>query len=97
MQYRGVARGGRGIVAHRVIDELVLYLIVEEARFSMENILDKLEQNGIEDVEIWDEWIFDMLGDMDVVTFLFSDRYLTHDWNYHFDHWLKEQFYLHEG
>ena len=97
LQYRGVARGGRGIVAHRVIDELVLYLIVEEARFSMENILDKLEQNGIEDVEIWDEWIFDMLGDMDVVTFLFSDRYLTHDWNYHFDHWLKEQFYLHEG
>lgn len=88
---------GTSLVAHRVIDELVLYLVVDEAGFMMKYLEDKLMKCGIEDVDMWDEWIYDIFGDMDVVTCLFSDYYMTEDNIYHFKHWMKEQFYVGEA
>lgn len=85
---------GTSLVAHRVIDELVLYLVVEEARFLMEGLQDKLEACGIEDADMWEEWVYDIFGDMDVETCLFSDYYMTEDNIYHFNHWMEEQFYV---
>lgn len=74
------------IVAHTVLEELALYLIVEQSRFLMESSNCNLE-------EYWDEWIFDLFDDMDIITCLYSDQYLTEDNCYHFNHWLENQFY----
>ena len=41
----------------------------------------------------WDEWIFDVFGDMDLITFLFSNQYLPNGHPYHFSRWTEDQFY----
>ena len=93
-RFRSQAPMGNQIIAHSVIEELALYLIVEESRFLMESIkLNIEEDDDVEDYDAWDEWIFDIFDDMDVVTFLYSDIYLDNDHTYHFNHWLERQFY----
>lgn len=85
-RFRKMARCGTEFVAHSVLQELMLYLIVEESRFLIENSELPIE-NG------WDDWIFELFDDTDIITFLYSDYYLTEDNSYHFKHWTKEQFY----
>lgn len=94
INWRKKVCNGTPLVAHRVIDELVLYLVIDEARVMMEVYEDKLERCGIEDVDMWDEWIYDMFGDMDVEMWLFSGFYITEDNNYHFNRWMQEQFWV---
>ena len=91
---RKMAHYNTPIVAHSVIQELALYLIVEESRFLMESMSMDMEMCGIDNLDTWQDWIFDLFGDMDVVTCLYSDDYLTSDHIYHFDHWIEEQFYV---
>lgn len=74
------------IIAHSVIEELVLYLILEESRFL-------IEEGDYTPEDNWDEWVFDILGDMDIITFLYSDLYMADNDQYHFDNWNKEVFY----
>ena len=73
------------LVAHSVIEELVLYLVIEESRMLLEDG-DYVPDEG------WDDWIFDLFDDIDIVTLLYSDHYVTKDNVYHFDHWVDEQF-----
>jgi transcriptional regulator with XRE-family HTH domain len=84
------------IIAHSVIEELVLYLIVEESRFLMENMQHEINgDNDKDEYDNWDEWIYDIFDDMDIVTYLYADFLcLTPDDTYHFDHWFEEQFYM---
>ena len=42
----------------------------------------------------WDEWIFDIFDDMDIITFLYSDMYVSEKDAYHFSRWMEEQFYM---
>lgn len=70
---------------HSVIEELLLYLIMEEATIFMESM-------GVE--EDWREWIYDICGDADIETMLYSNYYVDEENIYHFDYWLKEQFYV---
>lgn len=91
-QFRLHASVGGRLIAHSVMEELALYLIVEESRFLMETI-EADGEFGDEDYDNWDEWIFDIFDDMDLITCLYSNMYLTNDHTYHFDHWLKRQFY----
>ncbi len=98
IRFRAQAPMGNQIIAHSVIEELALYLIVEESRFLMESIepdieKDDTEEDNVEDYAGWDEWVFDIFDDMDVVTCLYSGIYLDSDHTYHFDHWLERQFY----
>lgn len=79
------AQMGNEIIAHTVLEEMVLYLIVEEAEF----LLDE----GIVDEKEWGKWIYDIFGDMDIVSCLFSERYIDEDNIYHFRHWKEKQFY----
>lgn len=72
--------------AHSVLQELVLTLIVEESRMLLEEGEYVPEDN-------WDEWIFDVFDDVDIITLLYSDIYVSSDNNYHFEHWLEGQFY----
>ncbi|MDD4402935.1 MAG: helix-turn-helix transcriptional regulator [Desulfitobacteriaceae bacterium] len=90
IQFRLQAPKGSPIIAHSVIEELALYLILEESRFLMESI--ELD-GGLDDYESWDEWIFGIFDDMDLITFLYSDTYLIDGHTYHFDCWLEKQFY----
>ncbi|MGN0405746.1 MAG: helix-turn-helix domain-containing protein [Bariatricus sp.] len=85
-QFRESAHSGMELIAHSVLEELMFYLVVEMSRFLMESSNCVLD-NG------WEDWIFDLFGDMDIVTFLYSDYYLTEDDSYHFKHWMKNQFY----
>ena len=81
------AEADRPIIAHRVIDELVIYLCVEEARF----LSDKAE---LDDGQMGD-WIFELFDDMDIITMLYSDLFVLDEGNiYHYEHWFEKQFYI---
>ena len=51
---------------------------------------------GIEDSDgdDFEEWIFDLFDDMDMISFLYSNVFLDADHPYHFSHWLNQQFYV---
>lgn len=82
IQYRNQAANGNPLIAHTVADELALYLIMEESKFLMESSYSD-----------WADWPFDIFGDMDLVTFLYSNCYLEKGHPYHFDRWQEAQFY----
>lgn len=86
-RFRTIAHAGNSLIAHSVLEELTLYLIVDESRFLMESAIPD------ENDDTWDGWIYDIFDDMDIVTCLYSDMYLSNDHVYHFDHWLESQFY----
>lgn len=94
LNLRKIAHYNVALVAHSVMQELALYLIVELAEFLMDTMSDEMEACGIEGVETWKEWVFDLFDDMDIVTFLYSNDYLTQDHSYHFVHWKEEQFFM---
>ena len=85
-RFRVMAHSGAQIIANSVLDELTLYLIVEESRLLLE------EDDSLDDD--WDEWIYDLFEDMDLITFLFSDDYLTDTHPYHYDQWMENQFFM---
>lgn len=94
--FRLLASNNEPFVAHNVIEELSLYLIVEAAKHLMDIWENEMICSGIEDIQYWDEWVYDILGDMDIVTFLYSDLYLTNDQVYHFKNWSNSVFYTNE-
>ncbi len=93
LRYRSQASGNKCFVAHTVIEEIVLYIIMEESEFLMESIISHLYSQEDDTFNDWSSWPFDLFDDMDVVTFLYSDFYLTQDHPYHFQNWQKDQFY----
>lgn len=90
---RRIARFGNDIVARSVLQELAIYLIAEESEFLMETMLPAMMSSGISGLDALEDWPFDLFDDMDIVTWLYSNNYLTKDNIYHFDHWAEEQFY----
>lgn len=90
---RKVARHGKSFLANSVMEEMAIYLFVEESRFLMECMIPEMEDCGVSGLDMWDEWAFDLFEDMDVVTCLYSDDYLTPEHIYHFDHWAEYQFH----
>lgn len=76
---------GTDLFAGSVMEEVALFLIVEEASIMLEMELDV-------DREEWTEWIYDVFTDADVLTWLYSDFYVKKGNPYHFDHWLENQF-----
>lgn len=93
-QLREIARHNKHFFAHSVIQEMLIYLFVEESGFLMECMAPEMEACGISGLDMWDEWAFDLFEDMDVVTCLYADDYLTPDHIYHFDHWAEYQFHI---
>lgn len=93
VRFRTIASAGNQIIAHSVMEELALYLTMQESRFFMESIDFDVASSNIESDGVWDNWAFDIFDDMDIVTFLFSDEFLNNSHPYHFDHWVDAQFY----
>lgn len=91
LKYREAAKSNISFVAHSVLDELILYLIMEESRPLMEEYVSEIVDDEMPD---WDGWVFNLFGDMDIYTFLFSDLWLSEDHPYHFSKWREEQFYI---
>lgn len=81
------------MTARSVMEELLIYLCREEASTLIELSDGNCE---IKDDEIVDygEWVFDLFGDMDIISFLYSDVYLSAEHPYHFLHWADQQFYM---
>lgn len=96
VHFRTVSSMGSRIIAHSVIEELALYLIMEESRFPMENMNSNMEPDDMDSYDDWDNWAFNIFDDMDIVTFLYSDQYLDTSHPYHFEHWQDAQFYCEE-
>lgn len=90
---RSCAQSSLPIIAHNVLDELALYLIMEESTPLMEIIADNLRENELEEFENWDGWAFDIFDDIDIITFLYSNVFLDIDHPYHFNNWSVNQFY----
>ncbi|MCD8038296.1 MAG: hypothetical protein LUE96_04345 [Lachnospiraceae bacterium] len=76
-------------MAYSVIEELIIYLCNQEALGFMEVCDDSDIMIG-EDSE---EWVFDLFGDKDIITFLYSDYILEPEHPYHVTHWNEQQFY----
>ena len=93
-QLRHLARYADHFLAHNVMQEIAIYLFMEASKFLMECAAPEMEDCGISGMELWDEWAFDLLEDMDVVSCLYSGVYLTSEHIYHFDHWTEAQFHL---
>lgn len=101
ISYRNQAANGNYFIAHTVMDELTLYLIMEESKFSIESIIPYMQLNESEpkddhlysDWSDWYNWPFNIFDDMDIITFLYSDLYLEKNHDYHFEHWQEAQFY----
>lgn len=85
VQIRKIAHHGQ-IIAHSVLDELLFYAIVELAESLILEEEDLWKEN-------WEEWIFDMFDDCDIMTFLYSGLYIEKNDSFHFDNWRTEQFY----
>ena len=83
---RQSAHDGMEIKAYSVLEELIIYLTVQNSQFL-------LECSDIDLPSDWNEWVFDLFGDMDIISFLFSDSYLPLDHTYHFDHWMDKSFW----
>lgn len=85
------AKSGKQLVAHTVLEEIATYLIETEADSYME-LFDVEEP--YED-ECPEGLLGEICGDIDVYTFLYSSYHFVQPGEtYHFDNWLKPQFYV---
>ena len=93
LKMRRRAKHGCSMIAHSVMEELLIYLCNEEATILME-LSERRNEFGNDGSVYSEEWVFDLLGDMDIISCLYSDLYLDVDHSYHFVHWSDQQFYI---
>ena len=91
--FRTIAPMGIQIIAHSVMEELALYLIMEASKFLMESMEFNMDSDDMDSYDRWNSWPFDIFDDMDIISCLYSNQYLDDSHQYHFDHWLDAQFY----
>lgn len=87
---------GDDFIAHKPIEEIILKSIIDEAELLMQEMLINLNKDDFEDFQYWDEWIYDMFGDNDIETFLYSDMPFPIVDDYKFDNWFEDRFYLND-
>lgn len=83
---RSRAHGANELHAESVLDELIIYLIVQRADLFFEG------EESLSLEKDWKDWIFDLFLDADIEMCLYSGAYITEDNIYHFSHWAEEQF-----
>ena len=88
------AKDGLSMQANSVIEELLLYICNQEGSVFIElggGIIDDVEDEYVD----YEEWVYDLFGDMDIVTFLYDDViYVEKGDTYHFSNWFDKQFYV---
>lgn len=78
---------GDDMSAHSVLEEILYVLIVNESEILVES------DSRLEAEDGWKDWVFDLFDDEDVLTYLYSDTYLSPNDDYHFSHWMDKVFY----
>lgn len=91
---RRQAHAGNAMIAHSVLEELILYICYNEANDYIElcDINISFDENDLSE-----DWVFDLFDDMDIVTFLYSNYYLQPNDIYHFSHWTERQFFTNQN
>lgn len=81
------------VYAHTVMEEILLYLIMEYSDVMMDvyGFSEADDEEGVLNV-----WAFNVMDDMDVVTWLYCGNYIDENHSYHFNNWMKQQFYVHQ-
>lgn len=87
LNLRNLAENNKSIVAHSVLDEIILRSIMIESSCLLDS------NNNLELEDDWKDWIYDVFDDSDIELYLYSNTYLDKDDEYHFDNWLSKQFY----
>lgn len=90
------AKAGVVMIAHSVMEELLIYLCNEETKVYVDICEGTGELGDLEDYDDLEDWVFDMFDDMDIITWLYSNRYLSKEHPFHFSHWNDQQFYMDE-
>ena len=93
-QIREVATSDKPFFAHSVLEELAIYLFMEESAFLMDSMYNEMKSEGINGLDMRNEWAFEMFGDIDIITFLFSGFFIDDEESYHFDNWSNRQFFI---
>ncbi|MBQ8209620.1 MAG: helix-turn-helix transcriptional regulator [Clostridia bacterium] len=91
---RAIARSGNYFLAHSVLQELVIYMFMQESVFLMDCMFVDMENYGVSGLDMVEDWAFEIFDDMDIVTNLYSNMYLTEENIYHFNHWAASQFHM---
>ena len=94
LQLRWRAKHGMPIIAHSILEELIIYLCNDEAQALIKvgaGADDLIDNENFDNSE---DWVFDMFEDMDIITYLYSNEYLTEDHPFHFKHWSDQQFFM---
>ncbi len=94
LQLRRKAKHGMPMTAHSVMEELIIYLCNEEAQAFIEISANADALINNESLDNSENWVFDMFDDMDIITYLYSNQYLTVNHPFHFEHWSSQQFYM---
>jgi transcriptional regulator with XRE-family HTH domain len=94
LQLRGDVRYGRELIAHSVLEELIIYLCNEEAQAFLEVSAGADDFTDAKYFGYSEDWVFNLFDDMDIISFLYSDLYLNEGSPFHFDHWGDQRFYM---
>ena len=68
-----------------------MYTFVNSCDINITRNYDFIDNEHLDNSE---DWVFDMFGDMDIVTYLYSNEYLAEDHPFRFGHWNDQQFYM---
>ncbi len=82
---------GTSVVPGSVIEELIIYICNEQAHAYIE-LTGNMQSDGNDESVYYDEWVFDLFGDCDIITFLYSDIWVDEKSPYCFTHWF-DRFY----
>lgn len=94
LQLRWRAKHGMSMIAHSILEELIIYLCSEEAQAFIEIGAGADEFIGSEGLDYSGDWVFDMFDGEDIITYLYSNHYLTEDHPFYFTQWGVQQFYM---
>lgn len=92
IQLRMGAGYGNMLIAHSVMEELIIYLADNEGKEFMEACCG--DELWAQEDDYDEGWVFSLFEDMDLITMLYSDRYVEEDSMYHFRRWSEPQFFL---
>ena len=93
-----IHREGRGIIVGLTFlifaINVPIYLFMEESAFLMDSMYNEMKSEGIDGLDMRNEWAFEMFDDIDIITFLFSGFFIDDEEPYHFDNWSNRQFFI---
>ena len=97
LAFREVVKHKQGVCIIPVLNDEIIF--VKQYRSGAEKVLLELPAGIVDENEDayldYDEWVYDLFGDADIITFLYDEAiYVDNENVYHFSHWFDKQFYM---